>query len=269
MDDILSNIGLTPEQKAFRRKVIGGSDANTLMSGNDERILHLWKEKRGEAESDDLSDVLQVMLGNWTEPFNRAWFTKQSKRPVTNVGDQLICLDHPFMGATLDGMTDDKSVLWEAKHVSAFTKDEEVMMKYYPQLTHNMIVCGVSRAILSVIFGNHRYQAFEVDFNETYAIRLLEVEKNFWDCVQNGIEPVIVAPKYEGPVARIVDMTGNNEWASAAKDFLDTMEAAKLHDDAKDSIKELIEADVVEARGHGIVAKRSKTNAITIKKDKK
>jgi predicted phage-related endonuclease len=268
MNDVLIDLGLTTAQKDFRKRIIGGSDANILMSGNDERILQLWKEKRGEAESEDLSDVLQVQLGSWTEAFNRSWFTKKTKRTVTNGGDQMICLDYPFMGCTLDGLTDNKTVLWEAKHVSAFAKDEEVLEKYFPQLTHNMIVCGLAAATLSVIFGNHRYEVFDIMMDEDYAAQLIEVERNFWDCVQNNIQPVIVGQKYTGPIDRKVDMTGNNEWASAVGDYLANQKAAKVFEEAKADLKALVPVDAVEAFGHGITAKRSKTGSLTIKESK-
>lgn len=268
MINVLDGLGLTAEQKDFRKRIIGGSDANILMSGNDERILQLWKEKRDEAENESLDDVLQVQLGSWTEPFNRSWFSKMTKRTVTNVGDQMICLDYPFMGCTLDGLTDNKTVLWEAKHVSAFAKDEEVLEKYIPQLTHNMIVCGLGAATLSVIFGNHRYQAFDIMIDDDYAAELIEIERRFWDCVLNNIQPVIVAQKYTGPVDRKVDMTGNNEWANAVGDFLANQAAAKVFDESKANLKALVPVDAVEAFGHGITIKRSKTGSLTIKESK-
>ena len=267
-DNALDGLGLTTDQKNFRKTVIGGSDANILMSGNDERILRLWKEKRGEEESEDLSDIIQVQLGSFTEPFNRAWFTKTTKRTVSNAGDQMICLDYPFMGCTLDGLTDNKTVLWEAKHVSAFAKEEEVMEKYIPQLTHNMIVCGLSAATLSVIYGNHKFGVYDIVMDKDYASNLIEVETNFWHCVQNNIQPVIIAEKYSGPVERKADMTGNNAWASGADAFLANKDAAKKFEDAKAALKDLVEPDVAEAFGHGISAKRSKTGSIIIKESK-
>jgi len=267
-DNILSGLGLTADQKAFRKRIIGGSDANTIMSGNDERIMRLWQEKRGEIESEDLSDVLQVQLGSFTESFNRAWFTKMTKRSVTNAGDQMICLDHPIMGCTLDGLTDLGETVWEAKHVSAFAKEEEVLDKYRPQITHNMIVCGLKHATLSVIFGNHKYVHIDVDLDEDYAGDLIAAEANFYSCIQTGMVPVIIAGPYTGPVDKIVDMNGNNAWSSAAADFLANQSAAKLFDAAKSGLKDLVPVDAVEAFGHGITAKRSKTGSLTIKESK-
>ena len=54
-----------------RRAFIGGSDANIILSGDAEKVRDLWLEKRGEKVPADLSALLPVMLGCWTEPFNR------------------------------------------------------------------------------------------------------------------------------------------------------------------------------------------------------
>jgi predicted phage-related endonuclease len=46
-----------------RRQFIGGSDARIIMSPDEAALIRLWKEKRGEAEPEDLSDNLIVQLG--------------------------------------------------------------------------------------------------------------------------------------------------------------------------------------------------------------
>ena len=62
-----------------------------------------------------------------------------------------------------------------------------------PQLQHNMAVAGDQRAMLSVIFGNHKYEMFEIAADWLYQLELLEAEEQFWDCVQTGKEPVAMA----------------------------------------------------------------------------
>ena len=257
---------LTDEQKSFRKLGIGGSDANIIMGGDDQKIINLWLEKRGEKESDDLSDVLMVQMGVWTEPYNRAWFERKTNRKVTDAGEQRICLDYPFMLCTLDGITDGGNTLWEAKHVNAFTKANEVVAKYAPQLHHNMIVTGTKMSTLSVFFGNHHWESFDVEFDEEYGRELIDAEKNFWDCVQNGIEPVVVTGKYAGPIDRKVSFEGNNLWANFASEFIFNMDAAGRYDKAKDGLKKMIPVDAAEATGHGIIAKRNSNGAVTIKK---
>ena len=48
---------------AHRRHFIGGSDAREIMGGDEEALLRLWQEKRGEVEPEDLSGNLIVQLG--------------------------------------------------------------------------------------------------------------------------------------------------------------------------------------------------------------
>ena len=57
----------------IRKVSIGGSCALRIMDGD----WHgLWMEKMGYREGADLSKVLQVQLGVWTEEFNIKWFEK-------------------------------------------------------------------------------------------------------------------------------------------------------------------------------------------------
>lgn len=256
-------MALTAKQIKFRRHVIGGSDANIIMSGDEDALMRLWEEKTGRREPEDLSNVLQVQLGSFTERFNVLWFQHQTGRVVTDQGEELLSMDNPMMACTLDGMTDDGNTVFEAKHTSAFYKSEDVLAKYMPQLHHNMIVTNKQHAVLSVIFGNHKYEAFEVDLDSDYAAALIRAEFEFWAAVQGDYPPVATKP-IAPPVkpVRSVDMTGNNNWAFYAGEYVDTIDIVKRNDNAVAQLKKLIEADVIEAFGHGLKAKRDKRGAI-------
>ena len=265
----LKSLGLSAEDRALRLQFVGGADANTLMSGDIERVNNLWEEKLGLREPDDLSGVLQVQLGSYTEPFNRAWYEKQTGRVVTDVGAAMSHLDHEWMGATLDGIAREARPggerVFEAKHVSAFAKSDEVLAKYLPQLTHNMLVAGLQRADLSVIFGNHKFEVFEVTLDAAYAAQLMAVEQAFWTCVQTRTRPHAVAVEAPKPPAvRVVDMTGSNAWSVAAADWAFNKDAAKKFAEAADTLKALVEDDVSVAFGHGVQAKRNAARAISI-----
>ena len=47
---------------AQRRAFIGGSDARIIMGSDEPALVQLWREKRGEAEPEDLSGNLIVQL---------------------------------------------------------------------------------------------------------------------------------------------------------------------------------------------------------------
>src|ERR1700723_2606640 len=68
-----------------RRHFIGGSDARIIMGGDEGALLRLWREKRGEAEPEDLSSNLLVQLGQATEEFNRHWYEVQSGQEIFDV----------------------------------------------------------------------------------------------------------------------------------------------------------------------------------------
>jgi predicted phage-related endonuclease len=250
-----------------RQSYVGGSDANIILSGDADRIMRLWRNKRGETEAEDLSSSLAVMLGCWTEAFNRQWFMRISGEVVSQVGQTYLCGQNQWRRCTLDGRIESTGAVWEAKHTNAFAKSDEVLERYMPQLQHNMAVAGADRAVLSVIFGNHKYEIIEVSADWLYQLELLEAEEEFWNCVINGREPVAaVPPPPPRPLGtRELCLEGNNAWSSAAVDWLDNRDAAKAHAAATTLIKSLVEQDVCRAFGHGIEAKRSRSGAITIR----
>lgn len=260
-------MAFTPEQKAFRLSHIGGSDANIIMGGDDERILYLYKLKRGDAQDEDLSNVLPVQMGIFTEPFNVMWFEKQTGRKVTNQGDQFEHPKHKFMGCTLDGLTDDGKTVFEAKHVGGFSNAEEIQDRYMPQLYHNMNVTGAEKAVLSVFYGNHKWEMYEFHQDAIQSSIVEGAVTRFWECVQKGIPPVAEKSLVKVDAIRRVDMTGNNRWASLAQQYRDNLAQYKLYNDAVDGMKKMVEDDVAEVWGHGISFKRDKRGSLRMKGD--
>ncbi|MDF1769863.1 YqaJ viral recombinase family protein [Maricaulis sp.] len=269
----LNTLGLSAAAIAGRAFTLGGSDANIIASGDVSRIHRLWEEKTGRAECEDLSGVLPVQMGNWTEPLNAAWYTKQTGDPVVNRDEALTCLEHSWRTATLDGYcaVQGETAVWEAKHVNAFAKPDDILEKYLPQLHHNMDVAGCRFAVLSVFRGNLEWMCRVVEFDEVYAAELLEIEKAFYAAMMND-EPPVDLPQPKVPVKpsdmRTVDMTGSNEWAAAADDYLTHAEAKRLWDRAAKNLKAQVEDDVKTASGHGIIINRDARGALRIKEEK-
>lgn len=263
----LDRLGLSPEARARRLTLIGASDANIILSGSDESVQRLWREKRGEQDSEDLSGNLAVMLGCWSESFNRQWYERATGEKISRTGELITCCEHTWRGATLDGYLENRGAVWEAKHTNAFTKPDEALARYMPQLQHAMAVTKAEVAILSVIFGNSKWEVFEVASDWLYQEDLLEAEQAFWRCVETGEPPIACTPPATPkPIGvREVCLEGSNAWAAAAMDWLANRNAARTHAAATASIKELVEVDVARAFGHGIEAKRSKAGAISIR----
>lgn len=254
-----------------RRKGLGGSDANILMNGDPAATHQLWLVKTGRAAPEDLSAVLPVQLGIYTEPFNSLWFQQVTGRLVSDRNVAVVNLEPSFMRCNLDGRTvtdEGHSAIWEAKHVNAFGDINDVIQKYMPQLHHNMACDGLEWAVLSVIQGTLKYEIAEVPLDWIYLARLIDRERAFWACVEGdtpppGFEPV--APPKAPTKFREVDFAGNNLWAACAGDWLANRRAAKTFETATKDLKALVELDVGRAYGHGIEIKRSKAGALSVR----
>lgn len=269
MSALLATLGLSADAVARRRFSIGGSDANTIMSGNADRIIRLWQEKRGEAEPEDLSDNLAVQMGSFTEPFNVAWFEKNTGMTVDLRGEVCLRDDIGFpMACTLDGRVASADAVFEAKHTGTRSTDAEIFERYVPQLTHNCIVTDMTSAFLSVFKGNGDWLMMEYAVDADYAAALIEAERAFWNCVLTGEPPhPLPAPKAPKPVGVVeYDMASSNAWATHAAEYIDTMLAADRHEIAKAELKALVPADASRAFGHSIEIKRDKRGALRFSK---
>src|ERR1700693_6021578 len=86
-----------------RRSFIGGSDARIIMGADEDALLRLWREKRGEVDPPDLSDNLVVQLGRVTEDLNRIWFERNAGVTIRDVQKRVRHPVNKWMVATLHG----------------------------------------------------------------------------------------------------------------------------------------------------------------------
>jgi len=55
------------------------------MGDNEDTLLRLWREKRGETEPQDYSTNLVVQLGVATEPLNRRWYEQTTGQVIKDI----------------------------------------------------------------------------------------------------------------------------------------------------------------------------------------
>ena len=250
-----------------KRHFIGGSDARIIMGGTEAALLRLWREKRGEAEPEDLAGNLIVQLGVATEELNRRWYEANSGQVITDIQRHI---RHPglrWMGATLDGRVASSGAVFEAKFMLPWLFSEEVAAeKYMPQLQHNMWVVAARASVLSVITGGGKWVEIEIHADPLYQHLIVTAERKFWRCVESGEPPSLFGvepPKPRIAAVRIVDMSSSNAWAKFAAVFARTRSAYEEHERAKTELKSLMPDDAQQAIGHGVRAKRSKSGAIS------
>ena len=250
-----------------RRSFIGGSDARIIMGSDEAALLRLWREKRGEAEPEDLSGNLIVQLGVVTEDLNRRWYELNTGEAITDIQRRV---RHPavrWLGATLDGRVESSGAVFESKFMLPWQFSEEAAAtKYMPQLQHNMWVVAARTAVLSIITGGGKWVEIKTGADPLYQHLIVTAERKFWRCVESGETPTLFGiepPKPRIEAVRIVDMSASNAWAEFAGVFARTRSAHLEHEQAKTELKGLMPEDAKEAMGHGIRAKRSKSGAVS------
>jgi predicted phage-related endonuclease len=250
-----------------RRSFIGGSDARIIMGDDEEALVRLWREKRGEVEPEDLSGNLVVQLGVATEDLNRRWYEAKTGQVIRDVQRQVW---HPalhWMAATLDGRVEATGAVFEAKFMLPWSfSAEAAAAKHAAQLQHAMWVVAASSAVLSVITGGGKWVEITTLADPLYQHLIVTAERKFWRCVETGEPPRLFGvepPRPRIEAVRIVDMSGSNAWAEFASIFARTRAAYVEHEHARTELKGLMPEDAKEAIGHGVRAKRSKSGAVS------
>jgi putative phage-type endonuclease len=250
-----------------RRGFMGGSDARIIMGSDQAALVRLWREKRGEAEPEDLSGNLIVQLGVATEDLNRHWYERNTGRQVRDVQRRIRHSAIPWMAATLDGIVDGTQAVFEGKFMLPWSFSEEAAAeKYMAQVQHNMWVTHLRSSVLSIITGGGKWVEVTLPMDPLYLSVLVSAEKKFWRCVQSGEVPHLIMAEPPRPrieAIRIVDMSSSNSWAEFAALFRHTRSAFLDHERAKSELKALLPEDAKEAIGHGVRAKRSKAGAVS------
>lgn len=289
-------LGLSKEALELRRNYLMASDAKSIMEGEWRKVS---AAKRG-APEEDLSDVLAVQMGSYTEPFNMFWCEKQTGREVRYSTDNPLmraawkdltgreafdefCAseEYPWMACSLDGWfwnTKGHRCVLDAKHVGQFS--QAVIERYTPQLTHQATVMGFDWWALSIFVGNSRWQLVEQEVDPFYQAELISAEREFWELLQSGaeIEDRVppAAPPSPQPLLRVVQLDDQFEdawpnWAvemnTYISDFKKTHAAAAAHAISREQIKGLMPEDVgLLTRENVSVARDRRGVTISLKK---
>jgi len=212
MDNAVAQI--TKSQMVGRRDFIGGSDARIVMGRDEQALLQLWREKRGEAQPEDLSRNLVLQLGKATETLNREWFEATTGQQVIDIQKHL---RHPglhWMAATLDGRVEASGAVFEGKFMLPWSFSEEAAVeKYSAQLQHNIFVIAARTAVLSIITGGGKWVEIKTHADPLFQHLIVTAERKFWHCVETGEPPALFGvdpPKPRIQAVRVIDMTPSN-----------------------------------------------------------
>jgi predicted phage-related endonuclease len=162
-----------------RYSFIGGSDTRVIMGNDAAALVRLWREKRGEAEPDDLSGNLVVQLGRATEELNRSWYERNTGLRVRDVQRRVRHSAIPWMAATLDGIVEGTEAVFEAKFMLPWSFSEEAAAeKYMAQVQHNMWVTHLRTSVLSIITGGGKWVEVAIPMDPLYLTVLVSGKRS-------------------------------------------------------------------------------------------
>lgn len=262
---------LSPAQLHARDGKLTASRVACLMTGDEEKIMNLWRELVGDPAyvEDDLSDVWAVQLGSHTETLNLDWYERRTSKPLSRRGEVVTHPAHDWAACTLDGWDDQIASPIECKHVGGFEKTTTILERYAPQAHWQMIVTGSAQCVFSIIEGAREPVIEIMERDANYAAELWTRAEQFMACVRSMTPPVALAP-VAAPVKaeKTYDMQGNNQWASEAVTWLTTRQARKDNEAADRALKQLVPLDAIKCVGHGITVSRSKVGSLSIREMK-
>jgi hypothetical protein len=259
---------LTDKQKIAREGKLTASRVACLMKADVEEIYNLWLEMTGDPSHvpEDLEDVWAVKLGEATEQLNLDW-TERDHGKIIQRGE---VVQHPkidWAASTLDGWMALYNIPIEVKHNNGFEPVQQVIDRYQPQMHWQMCCTGAIECGFSVIRGTKQPEFYRVPFDPTYAQDLVARATTFMEAVRCMFPPVeyspSVVPVFEA--VRTVDMRTNTDWVMRADDWLRLKPVKDAFERANKEIKALVPDDAKIAWGAGVVAKRNKNGALTLK----
>lgn len=257
---------LSPAQIAQREGKLTASAVGCLMSGDEEKILNLWRELTGDPSyvPEDLNDVWVAVLGSHTESLQLDWYEKKTGQQVTRRGEVVLHPEIEWAACTLDGWADYTPI--ETKHCGGYESMDTIRARYMPQMHWQMIVTGARQCILSVIMGNQEPKVEIVDYDEEYGAELLRRAEQFMECVRDLRPPVALA-SVAAPIKaeKSYSFEANNHWCSEAFAWIANKQAARDFATAEKTIKSLVPADASVVTGGGISCRRNKAGSLTIR----
>lgn len=179
----------SPEWREFRRSHIGSSDAPIIMGASPWCTPYkLWRRKLGIDE--EVEATPRMRRGIEMENEARIHFEIISNLHVSP--RVIVSHDHPWMMASLDGITDDGKDAVEIKCPGQkdheLAKDGKIPDKYYPQLQHQIAVAELDH-IFYFSFDGQNGVEIKVYRNDKYIYDMVSKEQEFYNNLIDMISP--------------------------------------------------------------------------------
>lgn len=180
-----------------RRSGLGGSDAGAVLGLNPYKSAYtLWAEKSC-LMPDEVEDNEAMRQGRDLEEYVAQRFCEATGKKVQRSGFSYQSAEYPWMLANIDRKVIGENAGLECKTSNPF-KDKayeggDIPPHYYAQCLHYMAVMGFDRMYIAIVVYGKGFYWFQIDREdcENDIKALIDAEREFWQCVQNDIEPDI------------------------------------------------------------------------------
>jgi len=238
----------TPEWLEMRRNKIGASDAIIIMGVSPWKTPNdLFLDKMGLSPTQYRSPAMQRGIDLESDARKECEYRlKENLYPKVVFNKDL-----PWQMASLDGISLDGKILVEIKcpgksdHECAL--GGEVPEKYFPQLQHQMCVCGLDEMYYFSYFGITASNALiKVHRDQEYIDKLTQKEREFWNCMQTFTAPELTPRDY--------NVRNDSEWKLTALEMTTVQKFLKEYETRHAQLKEkLIQlADGKNSVGNGV-----------------
>ena len=245
----------TPEWHEIRRQGIGGSDAAAVLGMSKYTTPYeVWLSKRGEL-NDMPSPELQKIFrrGHLLEPAILQYHADETGMTTNQIQGIVVSDKYPFMRATLDGLSVDGKISINAKTSRIYDEwgepeTDQIPQEYLINSQHEMIVAGTEVHHLPVLLAGLDFKLYVVEADKELQEMIIDAEHDFWQRVQNGIEPELngsdVERKFKNSKPGVVQASDHEldliVQLKAARD------ARKSYEDKEEELKDQIKRSLGE-----------------------
>jgi len=139
------------------------------------------------------------------------------------------------MMASLDGMDIGKSHIVEikcpGKEDHEMAKSGKVPEKYYPQLQHQLEVCGMDM-VHYFSFDGEDGVIVEMYKDDKYIKKLVTKEQEFWECTQNFTPPAMLERDFQ--------IKNDDLWSEASEKWLSINKKMKDLEDEEKQLRDIL-----------------------------
>jgi putative phage-type endonuclease len=182
----------------MKRNFIGSSDIPVILGESPFKTpLHLWAEKTGLVQPDDLSEVEAVEWGKRLERVVSKKFSEKNNVKLIAYKKRFIHKDYPFLSCELDNIISGTDEIVEIKTTNAWAHKDwaipgEMPKHYISQVMFALGLSGRKVGHVAVLIGGQKYIEKRIDFDIELYNNMVKSAVDFWKSVQDKVEPIAV-----------------------------------------------------------------------------